>query len=421
MGIGDWGLGYYVLVMEYVNGGSLSECLVKYKQKYKASFPEEIVQHIMRQIINAFVYIHGHNIMHRDIKLENIMINYNNINDKNNLNILRGRVKVIDFGLAINGFGKTVVGSPLTMDPLILEKYKKSLTSKISKDLIYDLKADIWSLGVICYQMLIGKSVFDAKSLDELVKKVEEGTYLVPTSISREIVSFLNSMLQYISEKRLSAEKLERHPFLTRNIRDFHKIDIKKVSKKIDNNQLNINVKKNTTIWSIFNKADESKLLSIQGDEESDTHNGKNNSMGSMAPSTFNSNGSGKSYSVISNNSNISNSHFIPKIDYYHNFNPNAWQVSGSSFYGQSMHKNNQNPFGMQNQNIGIQQQQIALGHNNTYPYSGMNNNANLYQNIPGPGNQFYYRGNEGVNNLQNSNIPFNNDESTQRNVCFIM
>ena len=77
------------------------------------------------------------------------------------------------------------------------------------------------------------------------------------------MVSFLNGMLQYKGEDRLSSEELSRHQFLTKNIREFQKIDTRKVQKNIGSNGLNINVKKNKTIWSIFNEEDEKKLLQI--------------------------------------------------------------------------------------------------------------------------------------------------------------
>jgi hypothetical protein len=103
--------------------------------------------------------------------------------------------------------------------------------------------------------------------MNELVKKVEEGSYTVPTSLSKEMVSFLNGMLQYKGEDRLSSEELSRHPFLTKNIREFQKIDIRRVQKKINSNGLNINVKKNQTIWSIFNEEDEKKLSQIKASD----------------------------------------------------------------------------------------------------------------------------------------------------------
>jgi hypothetical protein len=99
--------------------------------------------------------------------------------------------------------------------------------------------------------------------MNELVRKVEAGTYSVPTSVSKEMVSFLNGMLQYKGEDRLSSDELYKHPFLTKNIRDFTKIDTRRVQRKINKDGLNINVKKNQTIWGIFNEDDEKRLLNI--------------------------------------------------------------------------------------------------------------------------------------------------------------
>ena len=93
----------YYLFMEYVNGGTLSNCLEQYMKKYNASFSEEIVQHFMRQIIDVFKYIHLKNIIHRDLNLDKIMIRLNNENDKKNLYLLNSQIKIIGFGLSIKG------------------------------------------------------------------------------------------------------------------------------------------------------------------------------------------------------------------------------------------------------------------------------------------------------------------------------
>ena len=50
---------YYYIIMEYINGGSLRECLNKYKQKYNESFPEDIIQYLMRQIVDAIKFLHN--------------------------------------------------------------------------------------------------------------------------------------------------------------------------------------------------------------------------------------------------------------------------------------------------------------------------------------------------------------------------
>ena len=95
------------------------------------------------------------------------------------------------------------------------------------------------------------------------MKKVEDGTYEIPTHLSKEVVSFLNAMLQFNSEKRLSCNELSRHYFLTKNVNDFQPIDLRKVSNKVNKNNLNVNIKRNSTIWSIFNEDDEKQLINI--------------------------------------------------------------------------------------------------------------------------------------------------------------
>ena len=259
---------HFYIVMEFCNGGELSEALEKYQQKNGKPFSEEIVQYLMRQIIDAFKYIHGLKIIHRDIKLENILLNFENEEDKKNLNMMKATVKIIDFGFACkiskSGLQYSMVGSPINMDPIILKKLN---SGRKARQLGYDLKADIWSLGTICYQMLIGQSAFDAEDMDELVSKIENGTYTVPTNLSREVVSFLNAMLQYDSHQRLNSLELSRHVFLTEDIKNFHSIDMNKVSEKVDKGGLKINVKKNKTIWAIFNADVEDKLTKIKGND----------------------------------------------------------------------------------------------------------------------------------------------------------
>ena len=257
----------YYIVMEYINGGSLTDCLKQYQKITGKAFPENILQYLMRQIVDAIKYIHQQKIIHRDLKLDNIMVNFDNENDKNNLYMMRAKIKIIDFGFAIqlakSDLAFSALGSPINMDPFILRKYTNK-GGNINQ-LGYDSKADIWSLGTICYEMLIGQAVFNAETMNELIKKVENGSYNIPTNVSKEVVSFLNGMLQYNSEMRLSAEELSKHEFLTKNVRDFTRIDTKKAQKKIDNKGLNINIKQNQTIWAIFNKEDEEKLVNIRG------------------------------------------------------------------------------------------------------------------------------------------------------------
>ena len=246
----------YYLVCELCNGGSLNECLDKYRKINRKPFTEEVVQYLMRQIVDAIKYIHQNHIIHRDLKLDNILVNFDNEEDKKNMNLFGAQVKIIDFGFAIHLDPKkkklafSTLGSPINMDPGILKK----LNHQDNEDTGYDEKVDIWSLGTLCYEMLIGKATFEADSINELVKKVENGEYTLPSTLSKEVVSFLNAMLQYDPKIRLSAEELSRHHFLTKNIKDFTKIDISKLEKNLTGEDtLKINVKQNQSIWAIFN------------------------------------------------------------------------------------------------------------------------------------------------------------------------
>ena len=256
------------LVMEYCNGGELSKALEKYQLKYGKPFDEELVQHFMRQIISAFKYIHNQKIMHRDIKLENILLHYNNEEDKAKLNLMKAQIKIIDFGFACkidkNALTYTAIGNPINMDPLILKKLENPHNKKI-RQLGYDQKADIWSLGAICYEMLIGRAAFDAEDMEDLINKIESGKYKVPTTLSKEVVSFLNGMLQYNPNVRLDINQLANHQFITKNVKEFHSIDLRQVSNKLDSQKRNIviDVKKNKSIWAIFNSDDENKLINI--------------------------------------------------------------------------------------------------------------------------------------------------------------
>ena len=344
---------YYFIVMEYINGGSLTDCLKKYQQKYGRAFPEEIVQYLMRQIVSAIKYIHDRKIIHRDLKLDNIMVKFYNDMDLNNLNMMNSNIKIIDFGFSIqlsqSNMAFSALGSPINMDPLILKKYR----SKGREDIGYDYKADIWSLGTICYEMLIGQAVFNAETMNDLIRKVENGSYSVPTSVSREVVSFLNGMLQYKGENRLSADELSKHSFLTKRVNEFTKIDTKRAQKKIDNKGLNINVKQNQTIWSIFNQDSEQQLVSIRGGRDMPAPEGP------ISEYTPNPNKRSKTekniprmpYNNQFNNNN--NNYPLHKANtQYPNF------ASKNSFYGQNMIPS-MGPLQQNLQNLQLQMQQL--------------------------------------------------------------
>ena len=244
------------IVTEFCNGGSLYENLNKYLKTNKKPFTEEIVQYLMRQILSAINYLHKNKIIHRDLKLDNILTNFPTENDKINNNMLSAQVKIIDFGFATRlksshqNLTNTILGTPSNMEPHMLRNMEKNQPSIQG----YDEKVDIWSLGTLCYEMMVGNLTFFGRNMDELYKKVKIGNYKIPLWLSKEAVSFLNGMLQYDTNRRLSSDDLLKHEFLTKNVKDFQPIETDQLKSKIQGNVMKVNIRNNDTVWGIFNE-----------------------------------------------------------------------------------------------------------------------------------------------------------------------
>ena len=255
---------HWYLLTEYCNGGSLLSNLQKYMTNYHRPFPEEIVQYLMKQIVSALNYLHFNKIIHRDLKLDNILVTFPNEYDKSSLNMMKAVVKIIDFGFAtrLNGpLTFTALGTPTNMDPQILEHIKTGIPNSG-----YNEKVDIWSLGTLCYQMVVGHMAFSGSSMEELFQKVKKGNYSLPMTLSKEIVSFINGMLQQDPNKRLTANQLLNHEFLTKHPSQFQPIDVRQISGTIGPGGV-INMKSASTpqvtnyggndlmqLWAIFNQ-----------------------------------------------------------------------------------------------------------------------------------------------------------------------
>lgn len=219
----------YYIITDLCNGGDLSTCLKQYKKKHNGKpFPEKIVQFFMRQIVYALHYLHHKKIIHRDLKLENLLIHFEKEEDKENLNYLNSTVKIIDFGFARylenNNLACSVLGSPMYMEPSILKKYSKM---NENNSFGYDMSADIWSLGALCFELLVGVTPFQAQSINQLVAKVQVGSYKIPSelNLSKQSYSFLNCMLQSDPRLRADIDKLSEHEFLNLETEDFTPIN----------------------------------------------------------------------------------------------------------------------------------------------------------------------------------------------------
>ena len=181
------------MILEYCGGGDLSQ-LMKHKDY---SFEERDIQQYMQQIISGIKYLIENNILHRDIKPQNILLTKDNV------------IKIADFGFARyfkgNDMIETLCGSPLYMAP------------EIMRDKKYTHKADLWSVGVIMYEMLTGTLPFRSRTHYDLILEIERLNIKIPEcfSISSEGEDLIKSLLIKEPEKRISWEGFFNHPWMS--------------------------------------------------------------------------------------------------------------------------------------------------------------------------------------------------------------
>ena len=250
------------VVLEYCNGGNLFEYKCYYKKKNKTELNEFFVQKIMRQFIKGLEYMHQNGTIHRDVKLENIMLNFNthkNIVEPGGLPVPVNyddvdlnndfTVKIADLGFARNiegaGVASTICGTPITMAPDVMG---------IEGEKTYNNKADLWSLGAITYELLIGNVPFYARNYNDLKAEIARGTYVLPKSIklSVEAITFINGLLQFSPDKRMGWDKIKSHPFIVNKVENFHFIDLQSVG-DVNEKNLEINTKNcDNFLWLNF-------------------------------------------------------------------------------------------------------------------------------------------------------------------------
>ena len=186
--------------MDYADGGDLS---MKIKEQNGKFFPENKVLDWFTQICLAIKHIHDRKILHRDIKSQNIFLMKN------------GQIKLGDFGIAkcLNQTidkAKTYVGTPYYLSPEIINSQP------------YDFKSDIWSLGVLLYEMCALKMPFDASNLPQLYIKIINCNYPpLNNNFSDELKKLVKAMLNETSLKRPNIGDILNYPIIKSRIRKF--------------------------------------------------------------------------------------------------------------------------------------------------------------------------------------------------------
>ena len=186
----------YEIITEYCQEGELFDEI-----KNNAPFNETLTGWYMRQILSAVCFCHSHHVVHRDLKPENILI-FKRV--KSGFH----PIKIIDFGTA-KVFRKEksehmLIGSAYYIAPEVLQRN-------------YTEKCDVWSCGVIMYILLTGRPPFNGASEEEIMKKIEQGTFEMNKYpwgiISEEAKDLIKSLLQVDPNKRYTAEAALKHPW----------------------------------------------------------------------------------------------------------------------------------------------------------------------------------------------------------------
>ena len=194
----DVKLDYFYIVMEYANDGDLSKKIKAQKQKTfgEKYFSEEKILQYFYQICRGLQYIHSKNIIHRDIKSQNIFLMKN------------GKIKIGDFGIAkaltnSKNNASTVIGTPYYFSPEIINGE------------LYNYKTDIWSLGVVLYEMCCLKLPFESNNIAQLSIKIMKGKYdPIPNKYSRNMANLIKDMLNLDQKLRPSITEVMQSPLI---------------------------------------------------------------------------------------------------------------------------------------------------------------------------------------------------------------
>lgn len=190
----------YSLFLEYVAGGSVASCLKSY-----GKFDEPLVSFITRQVLEGLEYIHANNILHRDLKADNLLLE------------IDGICKISDFGISkrskdiySNNAEMSMQGTIFWMAPEVID----SIVADRKQG--YSAKVDIWSLGCVTLEMFRGERPWSNEAVVSAIYKLGKTKLAppIPEDISDEAKDFLSQCFTIDSEKRPTASELLEHDFI---------------------------------------------------------------------------------------------------------------------------------------------------------------------------------------------------------------
>ena len=204
---------HIVFVMEVCGAGDLLT-YVRKRRKLK----EDVAKYIFKQIVAGIKYVNQKGILHRDIKLDNILLTS------------EGRVKICDFGVS-----KLAKPGDIMMEQCGTPAY---IAPEVFEGKGYEgYASDIWSAGVVLYAMLYGTVPFKASNMTDLQKQIVKGKTTFKEEISEDAMDLLKSILTLDPVKRASSSKILNHPWfddVCESIQLFTDLEKNKISSEFD-------------------------------------------------------------------------------------------------------------------------------------------------------------------------------------------
>ena len=189
------------LILEYAIYGELYSHL-----KVKRRFSDDLALHYIYQIAQGLQYLHNKSIIHRDIKPENILLSFNNT------------LKILDFGWSVKLKADhkrlTMCGTLDYLSPEMIE----------SKE--HDFGVDVWALGVLCYELLVGKPPFEEIDKNATYKRIAKVDLHIPSFVCADAAHLIENLLQHNPKKRMSLRKVVEHPWIVKNMKHWKTLEV---------------------------------------------------------------------------------------------------------------------------------------------------------------------------------------------------
>ncbi|XP_027628934.1 aurora kinase B isoform X2 [Tupaia chinensis] len=176
------------LILEYAPRGEL------YKELQKSrTFDEQRTATIMEELADALMYCHGKKVIHRDIKPENLLLG------------LQGELKIADFGWSVHAPSlrrKTMCGTLDYLPPEMIEGRT------------HNEKVDLWCIGVLCYELLVGNPPFESASHNETYRRIVKVDLKFPPSVPTGAQDLISKLLKHNPSERLALAQVSAHPWV---------------------------------------------------------------------------------------------------------------------------------------------------------------------------------------------------------------